>query len=637
MERFLLGLLVGAVLGGGLVVLLRSDRETPFETSTVREGAKDAPVGARRESGTVPLGLADRSPSDPTAEFESSLPRLIANLPELELPAGDGVIDGRVTDPEGRPVAGVPVTFYVWSVEGGRPFADPSSSFSDWALAAIRKEQERRRWIFETRTDSEGTFRLEGLPRGLKYSVFERLEDWNFRRGDLSQAYYLPDATVSLVAEPVAWVTVDIREASGRAADKAQVMIAEGNVVRSHGWDATHRRIRASAGSVSILAEIAGQKSEPLAVKLEPGENHVSLEFEVGASGAVALRGEIRFDGPAPGRLVVRCARIESPAEAIEETLRSRGREQSSYGRPTYAFQCGLVTPGLYAIAAFDESGKLCSEISTVTVSSEAVNVVVPGLRCDPREWLVVRARDPEGHPVRLSNGEATIVDENGRIDWVRGVRFAPDALWVRFPDSSPAGSKSRYCVDVDAGEFGRAHVERDTPTGEVTLELQTPVDLEVILPEDRAKLTDLVDVEVRRAGTGFRRAITLEPTPSGRRVARRLQPGELEILVRLPDQEQVLSRRTFILGHGSTRCAVPIPVLARLEIRIEDASDGQSLYLSDRETHAYVRRTACGADGRATIEHLLPGRYRVSAGGAFEAADVEVPRDTSVILRRKE
>jgi len=248
--RFLLGLMLGVILGGGASYLLGDLLTMPSTRAAELEAllmptASSAPVAptpieklsdlAPREEVHTSGKAVNRAMDVPDGKVESLLASI--DKPAVEPEHGEGAISGKVTDKEGGGVADVVLRAQRRpdSIGGTSPSdvatgAPELKSLEETVRDAVQRYSESRSNLFETRTDATGAYRFDGLPDGAwqvsaykKDLVVSALSDaYQVRPGDeldfravpvltIPVSVYLPGTSGTPPKRPSGWVPVRTR------------------------------------------------------------------------------------------------------------------------------------------------------------------------------------------------------------------------------------------------------------------------------------------------------------------------------------------------------------------------------------------------------------------------------------------
>jgi len=248
-----------------------TDREGAFLLDAVPPGRKVLLVA--RAEGLVP------------ARAEGSFPKEGGSV-EIRV-GGGGVLEGRVTRPDGSPGAGTEV----WLVRPGLPLP-PRRSDGHW-LAGSQLERLIRFLHPQVTTDEGGGFRFEGVPIGKDRIAVARLSE--HREAESEPARFERDGEALVrdirIPEP-AQVTITVLDDRGGIVQHPQVDFRSPRVwfdVRSAGFpleDGRQYLPDVAPGDWKLRAWIRGADAIDKEVTLAPGE-HAEIEFRAPRSPTV--------------------------------------------------------------------------------------------------------------------------------------------------------------------------------------------------------------------------------------------------------------------------------------------------------------------------------------------------------------
>ncbi len=619
-------------------------------------------------------------------------------LPEVEVPA-EGIdlgdvelrhavsVEGRVVDPEGRPVPGAEV------------MATRSAGFL--GLSVFRGQ---------LTADEEGRFVLEGLdPTGEIY-LLARAEGW------------IPGPPVKVALPPEGEVEVPVRRgrklsglvvdaASGEPVEGMEVDVAVQRTVTVPGmgeaqsWMPAGRTVTAADGSFrvddlepgTVEVRISGkgyrpasvqvtvpeeQDPEPVMVKVKAGETvrgrvlgpdgipaagaavtaesgpGVGTSVHTGTDGAFVLEGlepgEIRVVAVSEeglrGEAVTRAGSGEELVIRLERPGRIAGRVADSQGAPVAGAQ----------VTCWGPDGRMQDRVSSGPDGSFVLERVSPGT------WrLFVRAEGfaPAGERVEVQPGEETPVEitlEVGGV--VEGVVRGLGPSELERCQVSGGGSGAVVHPDgtfrMEGVRLGRVRVTAMLMPGSrsrsAVVELSDPDEPGWVELDFGGGVT--LSGTVTRAGVGVG-GLTVAATAlgggdggatataeDGSWEIGGLAPGEYRLEVRSPAGEVLAGEHLVLDGDRQVDLEVPA---GGLEGRIFDGETGEPVEGAAVEVRrqgipGVQRRTGSGAGGRFRLEELPDGEYavtvkapeyrpaRVQAGvrdGLFTPLDVELER----------
>ncbi|MCB9904382.1 MAG: hypothetical protein H6831_08245 [Planctomycetes bacterium] len=667
--RFLLGILLGFLLGGGSAALFLDDHAdaiVELSGSAAPDAAPTKAETAALASPTTTRAAERREVEDVPAAARVSdakvreLAQGVSGIRSERKP-GTGVIHGRVVDENGAGLAGVVVR-----LELTRPIQAKNRSLGvgegapEWEslddvvrIAAERFEEERanRR---EQVSAADGSYRFEGLSS----------DTW-FLRGyaagyEISvvagNAYVVPDLELDLTARHVVPVPVEVIAADGASASGAEL------VARSSGqdgknlvfeWSPEDRLMRVPPGDYTVYAQSMEKnargrpesKSEALEVSFADTPNQPALRFELRTS--LGIRGRVALPNGdlGPGTLVVHLKALsESDSEdedALAEALKSS--DERDFCRAGNLFQFDELAPGRYAVGvARDFRG----EIAVHRVVEVVDGVVQCDLDLPPVDLgraLLVTVLDSAGGMVDGAN--LSVREKGGRdarfymLASSNLVRTANGQYVVEIPKEvaddyfGGAAGEKRYALNLNHGDYGRREWDLARGTTELTVTLESPASLTVTVPGYRgSEYAGRLSLSIENVTPGAsnqsyvsRTRGKLDADGTGQFTA--LEPGAYRLSLTLTPQEPstTYSRETEIdlleleLGSGENSAQLNIPALYALRVHWADGKAGNRMSLeSTDETKSRRRAPYAGldADGYATFHDITAGDYVLIAGG---------------------
>ncbi len=392
--------------------LVRAVTRTAPSTETSRQRTATTDVGGRYELALAPgeslLALETwisgtgsgyaAVPEQPTGDDGEDFA-----APELRLTAG-GVIRGRLSYPDGRPVQRFPI----FAVQVGW-----DAERDGWTLAAAKKRSEGREaglWKSSSSTDSDGRFQIAGLQLDrYALSVNGKPVEWNVQTDEpLAETWPTGSSGLEFVNEAHR-VLVAVTDSDGNELRGATVTCS----------------LRGAAPSAKPRQTVAIGSPARAAFRVEPGEE---LVFAAAVPGAPLA--ERAFTVP------------DSPFESrLRLTLRPR---------PHTPGELALALPGLSPDEIDDVAVTLLSPLTRRPVQDWVdVRPVAGVVRAVPPGTYALRFAPPAGSAcwaptttdeVTVRAGERTLVAES----WVRGGRLQLAFELERgsaWPDDAPPGT----------------------------------------------------------------------------------------------------------------------------------------------------------------------------------------------------
>ena len=571
------GLFVAGLLAGWLLFGVFGSNESRTSRTARQVATTDDAGDASQRSGAADPG----SPNETDAE-------------RVEPRVGTGVIRGRVLDPSGRPVEGVPIEAVSERAEERRTARARPSDAVARARATLDAVLRYRASVRTVRSDGEGRFTFDKLP-----------DDWHMvTMVDRDRVAGIPLRRV----RPGADLVFRVREAR-------QVKV---EVVGPEGVLLPHVRVNVLGGGAY---PVSWSRIWPF-LKLPPGG------YEIQATGGSNLeyRSEVRtIEVPASGRLdpvslrLVAKPRLEIRATApgvmrlfgVKIWCVAPRQKPVSFQDLQSLPEAGLVgegryvarirEPGEYEVVAFLGARELGRR--TVAYRGEAQAVDLP--LTIPDTVVRVRATDELGQRIpvrsvalvpRQRGGSASLgVAENG--DWL----FLLD------------GVTADVAFRVMATNWGEVDVPG--PHGaEVVAVLQEPCHLVVEPPRHPAFQPDWA------VHVGWQYAMF-----HAGRVRQVVQPGRKTL--RLVANGKTIARTELVLESGPRVVPAPEPDLVRLRVQ------------GDARRHIRIHKSTAPpflASKRADVEGWVDfgwvprGRYTIKRKGVADV-DVDVTSDTEI------
>jgi len=619
-------------------------------------------VGVAVGWGVVPRerGGEERAGASPDLD---SLVAELERVPVESPPEGDGVLAGRILTPGERPVPGVLVRADPHrSVPPARPRPGRAlevPTLRDKVLRLLETHRFETALRREARTDEQGHYRLAGIAGGT-YTVTAFLEGHRLSAADWRKASTAEAGDrVDFVAEELVELDVRVELPDGTAADAAIVTTRRGNQVRHHDWSRQQPSLYLDPGGYQVSATAAGDaplRSPEEAVTLMIGAEVDPLVLSL--EPRIAVRGTVHLPrGILPQSVYVYVLPLETAELPDPETLATVGTPLTAR-RPGYRFTLEDLAPGAYALGVAREFGAV-ETVEVVRVeeawtdvelrlpgAGEAlaeVRVLGPGGRAVPSAQFGVTERYTDG-------GTSTVsVPASRAADGV--FRVSLGTVLDRTGRRPRAGSWLR----VTTADLGTRVVDFDPETDRrIEVSFDEPARLAVELPALAGSgVEDLVSLALEPSGeAGVDRSFARTPgsdafpDPQGRARLGPVQPGDYELVLRLPDpgdrnHTYPVSRVPVELASGENRRRAEIPPLYDLSVVVEDPSrDIRAIVVAHRRLRGfYGLRATVREDGTASFPRLPAGEYRVAAfrGGPLDLEMTASLPDEGVLRFRPE
>ena len=680
--RFLLGLLLGLLCGGGLVHLL----------------AGPAPVGAASFEELTPVGPAAKGSATSKASIERGLPtsaptserqharpvpasalraaqvtdgevaQLVAGLGDLDVDAkgGTGAIHGRVTDGDGRGLAQVVVRL----TSASRPSnATPSSSVGaeapelesheETVREAALRHKETQGSLREATTDAAGAYRFDKLAD----------RDWSLR-AYLAGYRLTPDVSASRVkvgtevdfsAEPVVEVPVQVVELDGAAASSAVLSAdrkgQDGRGAR-YAWSPEEAFVRLVPGKYELTAyssesrstSDAERNSEAQEITIEAGATPAALRFELrgrlGIRGTVKLaKGDLKSD-----YLMLRCMPLGPQQEVDLEALANADRQE--WAQPGSEYTIADLEPGRYVVGAARSWSSPIAVHQVVEVTTGMVRCDLELPPVDLSRVLRIVVLDASGETlddVRFSlsvkrkggshsSGENPMRDDDGAYL----LAFESEEASAYFDD---ADTSATFKLTLNHEEHGRREVELVRGQTELSVTFSVPGTLEVTVAgyvgsgyEGRLQVSAAKkgnDTRMHFFGFGGEDGLS----PEGVQELTGLEPGlhTVTLNARAKGSSSRSYSTTTIdsveveILPGANAVQLRIPVLYSLRVHWADGKEGanMAMRLEDGEDNFGFGSNSASLDaqGYAEFSELRAGNYLLSSwGGSVQQMRVTIP-----------
>jgi protocatechuate 3,4-dioxygenase beta subunit len=346
------------------------------------------------------------------------------------------------------------------------------------------------------------------------------------------------------------------------------------------------------------------------------------------AAGGYSLRAERPPFAPARQGVVAAAGEVREVALVLQAGATLEGRVLSTFGTPLAGEAVRAVLPnapsapvstdaggrfvlaGLRAGSAFValEDGRGNTRVSLQPGGTTRVELVVPvgGVVTGrvhaagrPLEDWSVTAREAErGAGSRRS--ETAHTDAEGAFRF-EGLEPQAHLLGVRGPDGRLRASRDVLVVEGQ-------QVTLDVELTDATLLLP------VLADEDGTPVPD-ASVELRSGGAALGKPLLT--TPDGRAELAHVPEGTLELAAQAPGRQVARASVEVRAGASDLPVVLRLPVAARLSGRVLVADAGPRvscrIALEPLEGQPPVEARAVGREGDWSIDHLAPGRWRVS------------------------
>jgi hypothetical protein len=543
--------------------------------------------------------------------------------------ASSGRITGSVRANDGSPTAGVAV------VASPLPEAAPKRAGTASASAV------------EATSRDDGSYELP-IARGVIYSVAAFAEGLAFRTVGSGRAR--AGGVVDFVGTAVGRIPVTVEIEGESPPERARVLFlrpprgASGETAQS--WSSADPWIVLAPGAWELCAELDDEtrsRSRPQTVQVAAGAEPEPVRFVVQRRAAliVTVRTESTFVN-AP----IACWMKRWDLER-EPTARDVGLGKSAFHRDSRPFEIRGLEPGRYAIgAAFGAFAVEAPQVyRTVDVARGLTRITIDLPDPPPDFALRVRLLDPDGNAVT----RATWSIHRGGASSI-GAESIVRADGVHYLESFEDTKTGRplYRLEARTAQWGAVSREFEwDPAAIVEMRYRGVAQVTATIRgyagsgyegriryqwEDPAARPDPSIVDFgERSGIARDGSVAALPAQTGKRVlALYVNTGSLS-WTRVAEKE-------FDLRAGAQDVAIELPKLHALRVTWKGEGRPDLMLFGTREGIPVDQQwwtAEVDANGVATFDALLPGRYTINAPGADagEQRTIEIPAQSDISL----
>ncbi|MEM9379448.1 MAG: hypothetical protein AAGB93_05805 [Planctomycetota bacterium] len=677
----LLALVLGAALGGGAVGFVLGGSSGPLraaerlesgpaarvERTVVRDGtpterpADDLSLAAPAAGGRTAPAVVVRASQGADPEAMARSIRSASRGYHVDVPTGDGVIEGLVETEEHEPIAGVDVLLLpsVSDFETARKGSSGEAgdavtrTLEDALDKAARSWAKREGLSMRTATDARGRFRFDQVPDG-RFEVRAEREGWRFRMRGTEVVQ--PGESTTIEGRAARSVRVALSASDGTAIDEAVLFIDGSRRDEYVDWTAEDPVVVVEDAEVKITAyadlydwpNTRGAPPSrlvsdriPVDVASEDGAE-VTLELEPRSVLLGRLLGDPK-GSTSSGVFVVPLR----PGETFDDTVKLNDPLSSWARSGTFTFY-GL-RPGPHEIGVFGED-EMPANHRTIEIVDGLNEVELEREQLDPAGCMVVRSYAPTGR--RLERVRYWFEYEQPGKDpdtgWasiranVDGVDLIDMDDFDEFDYADwPAGTRMWLMGKTDT--YGQTRVEITAGQMEAELRFEPPCELEVQILGDTsigsyriAIYDDSIEREdprrIAMASQG-RRGSDVRIRRSGVATFRGLAPGP--VVVALKHESQwwgdgvEIARQELTLVGADHRVEFQAIEVCDLVIVVTPVDSDQSFSIRKEEEDGDEQYLGWGSttdDGRLRFRGLPPGDYVVALGEKGARLDVTLP-----------
>ncbi len=662
------GLVLGIALGMGAGMFSTSAPAVAEAESTSdprnRVESSEAPGDRAIE---VPRVAEESHAAQPDSDTSSA--RSVVTSEASPAPAGDGAINGRVTDIDGKGLPGVAVRA---SAESDREEASPSRRGK--GLEPVRTLEEelanartnyfkRTRGIVETLTDENGQYVLKGVSPG--NSVISAARDGYVLEPQGSN-WVRAGGTVDFTATGVALLPVEVLLPNGSAATRVNLTIQSNRSGSTELWTRESPGVVTKPGSCKLRAELVAAQLSANGVADEAASQWQSVDVPADHAEKVTLKLETRSG--IRGRLLphpelamsqsIPIQRIALAAGADYDPTKSKdGETATSWASPNSKFEFLDLKPGRYAIVAASRYGSGSALVyEVVEVAAGITNLTLDLSKADTSKFILATVSDTAGRLVRDVNFSAMLKDSNNSSsggDLLWGMSRRDGKYWLSPSNEAAdflAGRRANATLDLTVSTEATGPKTVPVAPGTKTLDIKfgKPASLDVTVSnyvgsgfEGRINVSLRRDKDSRSYGAsgGMFGKGNVATADQGKFKIGPVEPGEYTLRMSGSTKNSdyyenlTLVEQPIALAEGTNQTTLAIPQLARLTVTVAGVKEG-SIQLDNLSKSG--RRGGELANGQAVIDGLLAGEYRVTYndGNLIAEATIHVPDTANVELR---
>jgi hypothetical protein len=676
MVRFLgpllAGLIVGALLGAGGFWLFGDSGNAAATSDAPRTERPRAPRDdGPAEAGAVAPVAAERTIARPDAtvllprEVSETMTALAHAVPTPSVERGTKALSGHVTDPQGKPLAGVLVRAARQKErKPERPKRGeeltPQPTLEQRLREAVTAHYQTLADQRETTSDGDGAWRFDELVEG----------DWRVSAGKAGFAFTTarevvkPDAVVDFRASLVIRVPIAVRMPDGKVPDEAALVFIgdRRGGRRPEGWSADTPWIALEPGSYELKATLGDPEvGPPFPVVLASESQTVTVRSEAPPAevvftlkGTPGICGRIKQTSPEPeSDLFVRLMPLPLGKDVDLNALAGSNKQARCDGRDgTFVFKD--LSAGRYLIGVTRSWNPPVFANAVVVVADAMVTQDLDLPPLEAAQCIVAHVFSPEG--LAVEKADFLFAYKNKENNWssnVYATHRGPGTYWVVSPkgdgpqNPGPWGMPDTNVeLTAHCTQYGSKSVAVSGPGREVDIKFGEPATLVVSIPgyvgsgfEGRIHLAveeaDGPQQHQRYWNGNEENAIGTE----GKQSFGPLEAGDVRVVMTIQNEGQSWGPSTRAgqidvhLRPGENAAFFPIPPLYSLVVEVPNGKQSTSVQLSmvgeggeSEEFNNYGGVNAqLDAQGRATFSALAAGTYVLNVWGEGEQGQMRI------------
>ena len=626
-----------------------------------------------REDGASLRGTeADLTGDAPSASGDASTPRplhattldgggtrdpLVAVMEAEPVPApeaGQGTIQGRVTDAAGEAVAGVHMTLSAVADANAYPRQDPQVDPDVAMLKYLRHMIQQHRWGSAyrqvTTTDADGRYRFESVT-ARKHRVEAQRDGYQIQpRDHRTWQGVLPDATLDFLATPMARLRLELLGTAAPTSLDVQLRNATGSTIGMQ-WSPSRPVLDCQPGTwdVSVSGGTQGElRAGPYPLVLVAGAEPQTIRVELEVRPVLRLHLKFAPDEVMP----VFTYMMPSPAGGMPTAtvLRARGKmdmrrwinsQMLTPAATEHVETFNDLEEGAYVVGIARTREGALEHMEEIVLTGGVVDhtIQVPPLEAD--SYIMVSAYGPDGALVKGAQYSTGVRSETSSSSGRSETALRRDGrVLVMHQDRGEApGAGATWWVDVTVPNLGSKRVEYVRgAVRELRVDFQEPAEVSVEVKGVRGTPYEgRISVGLHPGASRQRGGFGSGPQADkdGVYVVRGIQPGDyvVSLQVQSGDHRSIpVAEVPYTVRTGRQTTAVTLPALYTLTVR---GGSRRVACSTSGKGGARVHLSAIADDdGVAMFDALPAGTYTISADRG--RAEVTLPGPSEITLTER-
>lgn len=658
----------GSIAGVSISSLLSSGDDPAVEAisrdATTAESIPDLERDAPRFEADAPEdGATPRAAQAEVADIESMRRDAVASSQAPPRVRGDGIIEGRVTNPAGEGVRGVTIKASIAPARGTEASKSKlGRAASDRSLDAeiqntVDSWQKKRSSTIEATSDSNGDFRLVELGAG-PWSLSANAEGYVVTPRSMA-GNVLPGSKLNFEAIAVVRVPIAVLLPDGRAAKRANLEV-RGTGSSGHSldlWTADESELVVAPGVYTVRAILVESQLVTNDYALEAASEKTRVEaMTQGAVQRVELKLEPRHgirgrvmlaDGIKMQQGAVTLQQIPAGGKPDLEAM-ANNDDKSWINNSNNFYEFLDLAPGSYAVGLMSGwSGPILTH-AVVKVEQGIVQQDLLLDAVDGAGFIDVEVVGPKGEPLACSNFLYLVESEHGSTSsWLQGLEQGPGHYWIAPDDNikdwqKNAAGEKKLKLTAKSDVYGDKTLEVPLGTLKLRFEFGEAATLDVVVVGYVGSgLEGTMDVQLRRAGEPqhyYSNESNLKA--DGTAKFGPIEVGTYQLVLEAFGENRWNRRQVatqeIVLAVGPNRCSIAMPAMYTLVVTLGGAEANQDSWISIQGNDRWDNSRT--TNGRVEFKNLPPGEYTVHGdiGGKQARASVKIPDQLAVTLVAK-